>query len=45
MWEDTISLMDGTKYPFSNEKKNHIILDPSIHKTDGFFISMFQRQR
>ena len=45
MWDDTILLMNGTKYPFNNEKQNYIILDPSVHKTDGFFISMFQRQR
>ena len=45
MWNDTILLMNGVEYPFKDEKKNSIILDPSIHKTDGFFISMFQRRR
>ena len=45
MWNDTILLMNGVEYPFKDEKKNSITLDPSIHKTDGFFISMFQRRR
>ena len=45
MWNDTILLMNGVEYPFKNQKKNSITLDPSIHKTDGFFISMFQRRR
>ena len=45
MWNDTILLMNGVEYPFKNQKNNSITLDPSIHKTDGFFISMFQRRR
>ena len=45
MWNDTILLMNGLKYPFIDNKFNSITLNPSTHKTDGFFISMFQRKR
>ena len=44
MWNDTIYLMNKTPYPF-NADQNSIVLDPASHKTDGFFISMFQRKR
>jgi len=44
MWNDTILLMNGTPYPFDTSK-NSIVLNPAIHKTDGFYISMFQRKR
>ena len=44
MWNDTVLLMNGTPYPFDNSK-NSIVLNPAIHKTDGFYISMFQRKR
>ena len=44
MWNDTILLMNGTPYPF-DKSKNSIVLNPAIHKTDGFYISMFQRKR
>ena len=45
MWNDSILLMNGLNYPFINNKCNSITLNPSTHKTDGFFISMFQRKR
>ena len=45
MWNDTILLMNGVEYPFKNEQKNSIIINPAKHKIDGFFISMFQRKR
>ncbi len=45
MWNDTILLMNGLEYPFINNNFKSITLNPSIHKTDGFFISMFQRKR
>ena len=45
MWNDTILLMNGIEYPFKNEQKNSIIINPGKHKVDGFFISMFQRRR
>ena len=45
MWNDTILLMNGIEYPFKNEPKNSIIINPAKHKVDGFFISMFQRRR
>ena len=45
MWNDTILLMNGIEYPFKNELKNSIIINPAKHKVDGFFISMFQRRR
>ena len=45
MWNDTILLMNGIKYPFKNEQKNSIIINPAKYKVDGFFISMFQRRR
>ena len=44
MWNDTIFLMNKTPYPF-NAGQNSILLNPASHKTDGFFISMFQRKR
>ncbi|MDC0456360.1 RsmB/NOP family class I SAM-dependent RNA methyltransferase [Alphaproteobacteria bacterium] len=45
MWNDTILLMNGIEYPFKNEPKNSLIINPAKHKVDGFFISMFQRRR
>ena len=45
MWNDTILLMNGIEYPFKNELKNSIIINPAKYKVDGFFISMFQRRR
>ena len=44
MWNDTIFLQNGVKYPFQSINKS-ITINPAIHKTDGFFISMFQRKR
>ena len=44
MWNDTIFLMNKTPYPF-NTDQDSILLNPARHKTDGFFISMFQRKR
>ena len=44
MWNDTIFLMNKTPYPF-NAGQNSILLNPASYKTDGFFISMFQRKR
>ena len=44
MWNDNLSLTNTFKYPFGNGKKS-IIINPAIHKMDGFFISMFQRKR
>ena len=44
MWNDTIFFMNKAPYPF-NREQNSILLNPTIHKTDGFFISMFQRKR
>ena len=44
MWNDTIFLKNGIKYPFQSINKS-ITINPAIHKTDGFFISMFQRKR
>ncbi|MFL2829726.1 MAG: hypothetical protein ACJZ80_00030 [Candidatus Puniceispirillales bacterium] len=45
MWNDTILLMNGLEFPFKEEQKNNITINPAIYKTDGFFISMFQRKR
>ena len=45
MWNDTILVMNGIEYPFKNEQKNSIIINPAKYKVDGFFISMFQRRR
>ncbi len=45
MWNDTILLMNGIQFPFKNESKNSITINPAIYKIDGFFISMFQRRR
>ena len=45
MWNDTILLMNGIEYPFKNEQKKSIIINPAKYKVDGFFISMFQRRR
>ena len=45
MWNDTILLMNGLEFPFKEEQKNNITINPAIFKTDGFFISMFQRKR
>ena len=44
MWNNTIFLQNAVKYPFKNVNKS-ITINPAIHKTDGFFISMFQRKR
>ena len=44
MWNDTIFLMNKIPYPF-NTDQNSILLNSASHKTDGFFISMFQRKR
>ena len=44
MWNDTIYLMNKIPYPF-NTDQNSILLNSASHKTDGFFISMFQRKR
>ena len=44
MWNDTIFSQNGVKYPFQSTNKS-ITINPAIHKTDGFFISMFQRKR
>ena len=44
MWNDTIFLMNKTPYPF-NADQNSLLLNPASYKTDGFFISMFQRKR
>ena len=44
MWNDTNFFMNKAPYPF-NREQNSILLNPTIHKTDGFFISMFQRKR
>ena len=44
MWNDTIYLMNKTPYPFNNGE-NSLLLNTPSHKTDGFFISMFQRKR
>ena len=44
MWNDTIYLMNKAPYPF-NRGENSLLLNPARYKTDGFFISMFQRKR
>ena len=44
MWQDTIFLQNNVEYPFQNMNKS-ITINPAIHKTDGFFISIFQRKR
>ena len=44
MWNDTIYLMNKAPYPI-NKGENSLLLNPASHKTDGFFISMFQRKR
>ena len=44
LWQDTIFLQHNCEYPFQNVNKS-ITINPAIHKTDGFFISMFQRNR
>ena len=44
MWNDNLSLTNTFQYPFENDKKS-ITINPAIHKMDGFFISMFQRNR
>ena len=44
MWQDTIFLQNNVEYPFQNKNKS-ITINPAIHKTDGFFISIFQRKR
>ena len=44
MWNDTIFLKNGIKYPFHSVNKS-ITINPAINKIDGFFISMFQRNR
>ena len=44
MWNDNLSLTNSFQYPFDDGKKS-IIINPAIHKMDGFFISMFQRKR
>jgi 16S rRNA (cytosine967-C5)-methyltransferase len=44
MWNDTILSMNEISYPFETNK-NSIVLNPAIHGTDGFYISMFQRKR
>ncbi len=45
MWNDTILPMNGVEYPFNNQQKKSIIINPAKYKVDGFFISMFQRRR
>ncbi len=45
MWNDTILLMNGVEFPFKNQQKNSITINPTVFNTDGFFISMFQRKR
>ena len=44
MWNDNLNLTNTFQYPFDNDKKS-LIINPAIHKMDGFFISMFQRKR
>ena len=44
MWNDTIYLMNKTPYPLNNGE-NSLLLNSASNKTDGFFISMFQRKR
>jgi len=44
MWNDTILSNNQIPYPFETNK-NSIVLNPAIHRTDGFYISMFQRKR
>ena len=44
MWNDTILSNNLIPYPFETNK-NSIVLNPAIHRTDGFYISMFQRKR
>ena len=44
MWNDTILSNNQIPYPFETDK-NSIVLNPAIHRTDGFYISMFQRKR
>ena len=44
MWEDTIYLQNDIEYPFQNVNKS-IIINPAVHKMDGFFISIFQRKK
>ena len=44
MWNDTILSNNQLPYPFETDK-NSIVLNPAIHRTDGFYISMFQRKR
>ena len=45
MWNDTILPMNGIEYPFQNDLKNSILINPTKYNVDGFFISMFQRRR
>ncbi|MDC0093441.1 RsmB/NOP family class I SAM-dependent RNA methyltransferase [Alphaproteobacteria bacterium] len=45
MWNDTVFKKNGVEYPFENEQKKSILINPAKHKMDGFFISMFQRRR